>query len=218
MSFSSSWYSTKPTKNRWRWSLPICIEVPAGLRQALGGLLLCSLPGSGSAATQQVNPDTGLRSWKVGGQAFSIELIQVLPDYVRAVYAARGLPQKIIDDVSSYCVFGTIIRNTTAEPLSYRVADWRYITPDGTRHRLKTKSEWVQEWRDMGVAFRWSMLADEQTFAEGDWVRGERQMIGVDADDGVERDSDGEGTAVERTRLVERRVVERVINCERVSR
>jgi hypothetical protein len=119
-----------------------------------------------------VNPDTGLRSWKVGGQAFSIELIQVLPDYVRAVYAARGLPQKIIDDVSSYCVFGTIIRNTTAEPLSYRVADWRYITPDGTRHRLKTKSEWVQEWRDMGVAFRWSMLADEQTFAEGDWVQG----------------------------------------------
>ena len=24
----------------------------------------------------------------------------------------------------------------------------------------------------MGVAFRWSMLADEQTFAEGDWVQG----------------------------------------------
>jgi hypothetical protein len=134
--------------------------------------LLFSLPGSGSAATQQVNPDTGLRSWKVGGQAFSIELIQVLPDYVRAVYVARGLPQKIIDDVSSYCVFGTIIRNTTAEPLSYRVADWRYTTPDGVRHRLKTKSEWVQEWHDMGVAFRWSMLADEQTFGEGDWVQG----------------------------------------------
>ena len=127
---------------------------------------------AGAAVAQQVNPDTGLLSWKVDDQAFSIELIQVLPDYVRAVYAARGLPQKIIDDVSSYCVFGTIIRNTTAAPLSYRVADWRYTTPDGARHRLKTKSEWVQEWRDMGVAFRWSMLADEQTFAEGDWVQG----------------------------------------------
>jgi hypothetical protein len=125
-----------------------------------------------AAAEQQVNPETGLLSWKAGGQAFAIELIQVLPDYVRAVYASRGLPRKIIDDVSSYCVFGTIIRNTTAAPLSYRVADWRYITLDGTRHPLKTKSEWVQEWRDMGVAFRWSMLADEQTFAEGDWVQG----------------------------------------------
>jgi hypothetical protein len=38
-----------------------------------------------------------------------MELIQVLPDYVRAVYASRGLPQTIIDSVSSYCVFGTIL-------------------------------------------------------------------------------------------------------------
>lgn len=162
----------KSTKNRLRWSLPICIEMPGNLCKLLGCLLLCSLPAGGSTATQQADPDTGLLSWKAAGQAFSIELIQILPDYVRAVYAARGLSQRIIDDVSSYCVFGTIIRNTTAEPLSYRVADWRYITPDGVRHRLKTKSEWVQEWRDMGVAFRWSMLAEEQTFAEGDWVQG----------------------------------------------
>jgi hypothetical protein len=127
-----------------------------------------------AAAThsERVDPGTGLMSWKVDGQAFSIELIQVLPDYVRAVYSARGLPAEIVDEVSSYCVFGTIIRNTTDQPLSYRVADWRYITPDGTQHPLKTKSEWVEEWRSMGVAFRWSMLADEQTFSEGDWVQG----------------------------------------------
>lgn len=155
-------------------TLPTCIDAPAWIRRISRGLCLCLLVPlqADAAAEQQVNPETGLLSWKAGGQAFAIELIQVLPDYVRAVYASRGLPQKIIDDVSSYCVFGTIIRNTTAAPLSYRVADWRYITPDGTRHPLKTKSEWVQEWRDMGVAFRWSMLADEQTFAEGDWVQG----------------------------------------------
>jgi len=154
-------------------SLPTCIDVAAWPGRISRCLFLCLLlPLQADAAAQQVSPETGLLSWKAGGQAFAIELIQVLPDYVRAVYAARGLPQKIIDDVSSYCVFGTIIRNTTAVPLSYRVADWRYTTPDGIRHRLKTKSEWVQEWRDMGVAFRWSMLADEQTFAEGDWVQG----------------------------------------------
>jgi hypothetical protein len=155
-------------------SLPTCTDVPAWIRRISRCLCLCLLVPlqADAAAEQQVNPETGLLSWKAGDQAFAIELIQVLPDYVRAVYAARGLPQQIIDDVSSYCVFGTIIRNTTAAPLSYRVAHWRYTTPDGIRHRLKTKSEWVQEWRDMGVAFRWSMLADEQTFAEGDWVQG----------------------------------------------
>ena len=56
--------------------------------------MLCSLPAVAAMATRHVDPDTGLLSWKVEGQAFAIELIQVLPDYVRAVYAARGLPQQ----------------------------------------------------------------------------------------------------------------------------
>ncbi len=160
------------TGNRWPWiSLP-CIERPVSgcLFPAL--LLLCWLPANGGMVTAHVDPDTGLKSWQVADQEFTVELIQVLPDYVRATYAARGLPAQIVDDVSGYCVFGTIIRNTTTEPLSYRVADWRYLTPDGTAHRIKTKSEWVREWSSMGVAFRWSMLADEQTFSEGDWVQG----------------------------------------------
>ncbi len=119
-----------------------------------------------------VNPDTGLVSWKSPGDALDFELLQVLPDYVRAVFTTRGLPKPLIDKVSSYCVFGTILKNTTDRPLSYRVADWRYITPDGKRHELRTKSDWVAEWRDMGVAFRWSMLPDDQTFEVGDWGQG----------------------------------------------
>jgi hypothetical protein len=131
------------------------------------------LPAVGiSAIAEQVSPDTGLSSWKSEGDALDFEFVQVLPDYVRAVYTSRGLPKTVVDKVSSYCVFGTILRNTTDRPLSYRVADWRYITPDGVRHRIRTKSEWVAEWRDMGVAFRWSMLPDDQTFAVGDWGQG----------------------------------------------
>ena len=133
--------------------------------------LLTAFSACGSVR-EQVNPETGLSSWKTAGEAFSLELIQVLPDYVRAVYSSRGLPRGIIEKVSSYCVFGTILRNESEGVLSYRVVDWRYITPDGVRHRIRTKSEWVSEWRDMGVAFRWSMLPDEQTFAEGDWGQG----------------------------------------------
>ncbi|MEN8206216.1 MAG: hypothetical protein ABFS24_09410 [Pseudomonadota bacterium] len=125
-----------------------------------------------SASVERVSPDTGLSSWKSEGDALEFKLVQVLPDYVRAVYAARGLPKAVVNKVSSYCVFGTILHNRTDRPLSYRVADWRYITADGVSHRIRTKSEWVSEWRDMGIAFRWSMLPDDQTFEVGDWGQG----------------------------------------------
>jgi hypothetical protein len=124
------------------------------------------------SSVERVSPDTGLSSWKSEGDALEFELVQVLPDYVRAVYAARGLPEVVVDKVSSYCVFGTILHNRTEKPLSYRVADWRYITPDGVSHRIRTKSEWVSEWQDLGIAFRWSMLPDDQTFEVGDWGQG----------------------------------------------
>jgi hypothetical protein len=139
----------------------------------LSALLWLALPVAADAAVvEHINPDTGLSQWKVQGDALDFELIQVLPDYVRAVYSSRGLPKAVVDKVSSYCVFGTILRNQTDKPLSYRVADWRYITPDGVRHPIRTKSEWVNEWHDMGIAFRWSMLPDDQTFAVGDWGQG----------------------------------------------
>ena len=128
--------------------------------------------GSTALAERIVNPDTGLSSWEVTAPSFSLELVQVLPDYVRAVYASRGLPQAIIDKVSSYCVFGTILKNTGDTALSYNVADWRFVTADGRSHAARTKTEWVSEWRDMGVAFRWSLLPEAQTYAPGDWGQG----------------------------------------------
>jgi len=137
----------------------------------LGVLCLPLLVTAGSIE-KHVNPDTGLLSWKSSGDALELELIQVLPDYVRAVYSSRGLPGEIVDNVSSFCVFGTILHNRSEAPLAYRVADWRYITQDGARHSIRTKSEWVRKWRDMGVAFRWSMLPDDQTFEIGDWGQG----------------------------------------------
>jgi len=136
-------------------------------------LLLLSLPAAAQPSVEKhVNPDTGLSSWQAEGDALTLEFIQVLPDYVRAVYSSRGLPREIVDKVSSYCVFGTILHNRSEGPVAYRVADWRYVTPDGERHAIRTKSEWVQEWRDMDVAFRWSMLPDDQTFEVGDWGQG----------------------------------------------
>jgi hypothetical protein len=139
---------------------------------AVGLVLLCQQACADNTVEKHVNPDTGLFSWKSQGDALELEFLQVLPDYVRAVYSSRGLPREIVDKVSSYCVFGTILHNRSEGPLAYRVADWRYITPDGEHHGIRTKSEWVREWRDMGVAFRWSMLPDDQVFEIGDWGQG----------------------------------------------
>jgi hypothetical protein len=121
---------------------------------------------------QHQDPVTGLITWKVQEPGFSLQLIQLLPDYVTAVYSARGLPPSLVKTMASHCVFGTIIKNESGEQLSYRVADWRYVTADGKAHPIKTKTEWVKEWKDQGVSFRWSILPDDQTFEPGDWSQG----------------------------------------------
>lgn len=140
-------------------------------------LLVVSCERDGHVAEQvnvveEVNPVSGQSRWHTEGQDFSLELIPLAPDFVRAVYEAKGLPKQIIDSVSSYCVFGTIIRNRGNVPLSYDIKDWRYVTADGTQHVAKAKSEWVSEWREMGIAFRWTLLHEAQTYQVGDWGQG----------------------------------------------
>ena len=134
--------------------------------------LALAMPARAAVVVHEVNPTSGLSTWRVDDQAFGIELIQLLPDFVRAVFASRGLPQEVINAVSSYCAFGTIVRNRSAAPLSYNVAEWRYVTADGVAHAGKTKAEWVGEWRDRGIAFRWTLLPEAQTFQVGDWGQG----------------------------------------------
>ena len=119
-----------------------------------------------------VEAGNGLKHWKYEGDGLGIELIQVPPDFIRASYAARGLPKSVIEAVATRCVFGTIVRNLADQPLSYRVADWRYTAADGIERPIKTKSEWLAEWHAMGVRFSWSILADDPTFAVGDWIQG----------------------------------------------
>lgn len=147
-------------------------------RRVVGVLasLMLSIPmyvGAGEGeVVAGVDPDTGLKSWQFEGEGLSIEFLQVPPDFIRASYAARGLPEELIESVATQCVFGSIVRNLSDQPLSYRVADWRYLTSDAVEHKIKTKTQWLEQWHAMGVRFSWSMLADDVTFSEGDWIQG----------------------------------------------
>ena len=82
------------------------------------------------------------------------------------------MPPEAVERLAGYCVFGTIVRNESDAPLAWRLADWRYITGDGREQQLKPKSEWLREWRELGVAFRWTLLADDQVYELGDWGQG----------------------------------------------
>ena len=118
------------------------------------------------------NPDTGLKSWNWQGDGMAIELLQVPPDFIRASYSSRGLPSSVTEAVATRCVFGTIVRNISDAELNYNVADWRYSVGGGAEKKIKTKTEWLDEWYAMGVRFSWSILADNPSFAVGDWIQG----------------------------------------------
>ena len=134
--------------------------------------LLCCLPVMAAEVQTRTDPDTGLLSWKLEERGFSLEFIQLLPNYVRALYGSRGFSKPLIEGIARYCVFGSVAMNTSDQPLSYRVKDWRYHTVDGKSHPLKTKTEWVADWKKAGIPYNWSILPDDQAFEVGDWSQG----------------------------------------------
>jgi len=121
---------------------------------------------------REFDPRTGTERIEVAHPGFTLRLAPLNPDYVVAVFTARGLPREVAEATRGYCTFGTTIRNTGREPLHYRLTDWRYVTPDGKVHRIKTKTAWLEEWRRRGVPFRWLLLHEEQTYQPGDWGQG----------------------------------------------
>ena len=118
------------------------------------------------------NELSGLLTWTSEDDGFSIELIQLLPDFVRAVYAKHGIPAAEIERIASYCVFGSILKNTSQQRLTYKVKEWTYTDPQGKIHPVKTKSQWLEEWRKAGVTFSWTLLPDDVIFDIGDWQQG----------------------------------------------
>lgn len=117
------------------------------------------------------NEESGLLTWVSTGDGFSIQLIQLLPDFVRAIYAKHDFTPNEIERIANYCVFGTIIKNTSGKELSYDVSSWRYINNNNS-HQVKTKTQWLKEWSEVGIIFSWTLLPDKGVFQAEDWQQG----------------------------------------------
>jgi len=137
---------------------------------ALTPLLFASAAVAGTV--QNTNPNNGLSNWQSEGTPFSLQLLQLMPDTVRAIYSNKGFPPDLVEEMASYCTFGTVIRNLADTPISYDVGDWRAVTADGVRHRPRTKTEWLKIWKSRGVNYGWSILPAAQTLQVGDWGQG----------------------------------------------
>jgi hypothetical protein len=135
-------------------------------------LILVAAEATAAKTSVHKNETSGLLTWTVSDEGFQIELIQLLPDFIRAIYAKHNFPKDEVERAASYCVFGTILKNTSDKHLSYRVLDWRYRTKDGIQHPVKTKTQWLEEWRKAGVTFSWTLLPDVGEFSVGDWQQG----------------------------------------------
>lgn len=144
------------------------------LSQTAFALVLAMFSTITSAAniTAQKNEDSGLYSWVAESEGFSIELIQLLPDFIRAIYMSHDFPDAEVDEIAGYCVFGTIIKNTSQQQLDYDVSNWYYTDTHGKNHPVKTKTQWLDQWRKAGVTFSWTLLPDKGTFYQGDWQQG----------------------------------------------
>ncbi len=140
-------------------------------------LLLISTAAFAAKVSIYKDETSGLLTWTAEDDGFSIELIQLLPDFIRAIYAKHDFPKQEIERAASYCMFGTIIKNTSNQHLSYRVANWRYRTNDGKgnygkEQPVKTKTQWLEQWRKAGIIFSWTLLPDTGEFSVGDWQQG----------------------------------------------
>lgn len=146
--------------------------MPIRLLLSLLACYVVSVTSHAATTTVRKNEESGLLVWNSKSEGFSVEFIQLLPDYVRAVFGRYDFPKAEIERIATHCVFGSVIKNTSQQPVSYRVADWYYIDQAGEKHPVKTKTQWLKEWRKAGISFSWILLPDSHDFEVGDWQQG----------------------------------------------
>lgn len=152
------------------------------LTLAIVALAIVAGPAAADAARptteHSVHPQTGIESWQFRDAGVEVLLMQISPDQARAFLLGRGFERDDVDHYAASCVFMTLVKNTTALAVDYRLDDWSYVRGDGVERKLKLKDEWLAEWKARGVspssriAFEWSQHPLEQTLESGDWNQG----------------------------------------------
>ena len=133
------------------------------------------LPGNAAASVERgVDAETGLRSWVWREDGVVLHLVQRLPDQTRAFFQARGFTGAASDRIADACIFQTIFRNESEQPLSYSLDDWRVLHAD-ERGNMMTRERWDAAWREgeaseaARIALRWALLPTRQRFEPGDY-------------------------------------------------
>ena len=122
--------------------------------------------------------DSGLSTWETDNRGVHLRLTQISPDQARAFMQGRGLDEKSVDEFARSCVYMTVLRNDSKQPIKYCLAEWRYIPEDDIEQLMLTKHDWLARWqprkfsKPVKLAFEWSQFPVEQTFAPGDWNQG----------------------------------------------
>lgn len=127
---------------------------------------------------RSVSAETGLSTWETEHEDVHFRLTQISQEQARAFMLARGLDEKSTGEFANTCVFMSVLRNEGRKPIKYSLAEWRHVPMDGSPRLMLTKHDWLASWQQrefskpVRIAFEWSQLPVEQTFAPGDWNQG----------------------------------------------
>lgn len=126
----------------------------------------------------EIDAVTGIESWVLTAEEFSLELVQRLPDQTRAFFQGRGFDTVAANEIALGCVFQTVIKNAATEPVApvvaFDLSEWHVDAGQGPRP-LKLEHDWQKEWERRGVdqaariAFRWALYPTRQEFHPGDY-------------------------------------------------
>lgn len=143
------------------------------LQSILMGLLLMPVYTRAEVITG-AEEGTGRLFWEWREAGISLQLVQLLPDQVRAFYLGRGFGRAEADLIADNCLFQTIFRNNGASPLSYDLETWR-VSHQGKTSGMMTRARWDEKWssgpvsKASRIAMRWALLPTRQSFEPGDY-------------------------------------------------
>lgn len=155
-----------------------------GLRLAclLAGLVFSvyvhAAPIDEGATRHSTDPETGLSTWETNTQGVYLRLTQISPEQARAFMLNRGMDRQSVEEFAHACVYMTVVRNDSGQPIDHNLSDWRYLPQGGESRAMLTKRSWLARWqrrnfpRPVTVAFEWSQFPTEQVFSPGDWNQG----------------------------------------------